>query len=400
MPTETKARRPHRSGSVRPMGRQWEGRFRPEKGPRVERLLGVRKEVDPDNGITETEAFTKLLKIMGTYEAPKTKSKVTFSEVVPKFKAHKEAKNREDTTMAAIDVAIRCHLEREFGPRYMDEIDSDDIEAWMAKELKKYSPKSVKNWRSVANSLWEFAVKKKMASVNVVAQTEAPYVPKNEKIDVMTWADIIAVRDAFPDTPMGRLNSLATLLACRCGLRESEVIALKWSEVMWDTGWLRVIEGHVRGKTKLPKGKKGRITPMPDIVKVALRDHFETTPFNAPDDLVLAHPVDGSELNASALNERFKEAVIESSIRPTELRRYKKRNGEYEMRDYVALSFHDCRHAWASWCLSNGQAPANVQKWGGWEDAKTMAIYDHFIPSGFEVDQLNAAVEREAAGTV
>jgi hypothetical protein len=27
-----------------------------------------------------------------------------------------------------------------------------------------------------------------------------------------------------------------------------------------------------------------------------------------------------------------------------------------------------------------------------------MAIYDHFIPSGFEVDQLNAAVEREMSG--
>lgn len=26
-----------------------------------------------------------------------------------------------------------------------------------------------------------------------------------------------------------------------------------------------------------------------------------------------------------------------------------------------------------------------------------MAIYDHFIPSGFEVDQLNAAAERESA---
>jgi hypothetical protein len=93
--------------------------------------------VDPDKGITETEAFAKLVRIMGTYEAPKSRSKVTFSAVVPKFKAHKEAKEREDTTMAAIDVAIRCHLEREFGSRYMDEIDSDDSEAWMAKELKK-----------------------------------------------------------------------------------------------------------------------------------------------------------------------------------------------------------------------------------------------------------------------
>jgi integrase len=400
MPTETKARRPHKSGSVRPMGRQWEGRFYPARGPRVEKLLGVRKEVDPEKGITKTEALEKLTKLMGTYEAPEPEGRITFSEFWPKFVAHKESKNRSTTTMTAIDVAIRCHLEPEFGSRYMDEITDDDFELWMAKELRRASPKSVKNWRSVANSIWAFAQKKKVVKTNVVALTEAPYIPKKEDIDVMTWTDIVAVRECFPDTPLGRLNSLATLVACRCGLRESEVIALRWRDVMWDTGWIRVVQGHVRGETKLPKGKKGRVTPLPRIVMEPLREHFETTQWNKPDDLVFGHPVDGSELNASALNERFKEAVIQSGIRPTELRRYKKRNGDYEMRDYVALSFHDCRHAWASWCLSNGQAPANVQKWGGWEDAKTMAIYDHFIPSGFEVDQLNAAVEREVGLSV
>lgn len=232
----------------------------------------------------------------------------------------------------------------------------------------------------------------------MVALTEAPYIPKKEDVDVMTWADIVAVRARFAATPMGRLDSLATLVACRCGLRESEFIALRWRDVMWETGWIRVIRGHVRGETKLPKGRKGRVTPLPKVVAEPLREHLEATQWNEPDDLVFGHPVEGTELNASALNERFKEAVVASGIRSTQLRRYKKRNGEFEMRDYVALSFHDCRHAWASWCLSNGQAPANVQKWGGWEDAKTMAIYDHFIPSGFEVDQLNAAAERELSG--
>jgi integrase len=211
----------------------------------------------------------------------------------------------------------------------------------------------------------------------------------------MTTADTTAVRDSCPDTTMGRLLNLTILVATRCGLRESEIIALRWRDVQWETSWIHVARGFVRGETKLPKGKKGRSTPMPEIVKVALYTWFKISKFNQPDDLVFGHPIDGSELNASALNERFKEAVVKGGIRPTEPRRYKKRNGDYEMRDYVALSFHDTRHAWASWCLMNGMQPRALQEFGGREDLKSLQIYSHFISTGFEVDLLNAAVERE-----
>ena len=384
---------------MRPKGRGWEGRFH-HKGKPKWVSLGVRKEVDPENGITETEAFEKLDQRRSAYEAPSPNGRITFSAFCPKFVAHKESKNRSTTTMKAIDVAIRVHLEPEFGSRYMADITSDDFEDWMAKELKTASPKSVKNWRSVANSIWAFALKRKVVKENVVAQTEAPYVPRKEDIDVMTTADIAAVRDAFEDTQMGRLMNLVVLVATRCGLRESEIIALRWKDIRWKTGWIHVVQGHVRGETKLPKGKKGRVTPLPDIVKEALLAHYGTTPRDRPDDLVFGHPVDGAELDASSLNERFKEAVIRSGIRPVEMRPYKQRDGSYREEPYVALSFHDCRHAWCTWCISNGMPSALVMKWGGWEDPQTMAIYEHWRPAGFEVDLMNAVIEREAGGVV
>jgi integrase len=394
MPAKVKARRPDQTGSIRPMGRQWEGRFHHKRKPKSV-SLGVRKEVDPEKGITESEALEKLARHMATYEAPSADGRETFSAIWPRFVAHKESKNRSKTTMSAIDIAIRVHLEPEFGPRYMDAITSDDIEEWMAKELKTASPKSVKNWRSVANSIWDFALKKKAVGENVVAQTEAPYVPRKEDVDVMSTKDIDAVRAAVPGTELGRQLSVIVLVATRCGLRESEIIALRWRDVRWQTGWIHVVQGHVRGETKLPKGKKGRVTPMPDIVKVPLLALMEATPWDRPDDLVFAHPVDGSELSASSLNERFKDAVVASGIRPVEMRPYKQRDGSFKPEPYVSLSFHDTRHAWCTWCISNGIPPALVMKWGGWENPETMAIYEHWRPAGFEVDMLNAAVERE-----
>lgn len=83
----------------------------------------------------------------------------------------------------------------------------------------------------------------------------------------MATVDIAAVRAAFPSTPMGRLMDLIVLVATRCGLRESEIIALRWRDVQWEGGWIHVVQGYVRGETKLPKGKRGRSTPMPAIVK-------------------------------------------------------------------------------------------------------------------------------------
>jgi len=294
MPAKRKARRPQKrpdkTGTVRPIGRQWEGRFR-HKGKQLSVSLGLRKEVDPEKGITEAQALEKLARHAATYEAPDPNARITLSAFSPKFVAHKESKNRSTTTMTAIDVATRVHLEPELGDRYMDAITADDIERWMTKELKRgASPKSVKNWRSVANSIWAFAVKKKVVKENVVAQTEAPYVPRKEDVDVMTTADIASVRANFPDTAMGRLLSLAVLVAARCGLRESEIIALRWRDIQWKTGWIHVVKGRVRGETKLPKGKKGRVTPLPDIVIEALLPHQETTPWAKPDDLVFGHP--------------------------------------------------------------------------------------------------------------
>jgi integrase len=145
----------------------------------------------------------------------------------------------------------------------------------------------------------------------------------------MTTADIAAVRDAFADTPMGRSMDLIVLVATRCGPRESELIALRWRDVGWETGWIHVVRAHVRGETRLPKGRKGRPTPMPEIVEIPLRAWHLTTPFDRPDDLVFGDPLDGSELSASSLNELFKQAVVESGIRPVEMRRYKQRDGSY-----------------------------------------------------------------------
>jgi integrase len=343
------------------------------------------------------QAFERLDAYRATYEGPIPGGKTTFSAFWPAFVAHKESKNRSRTTMTAIDVAIRVHLEPEFGGRPMSEITADDLEGWMARELETACPKSVKNWRAVANSIWRYATRRQVVKENVVAQTEASYVPRNEDVDVMTTADIAAVRDAFADTPMGRSMDLIVLVATRCGPRESELIALRWRDVGWETGWIHVVRAHVRGETRLPKGRKGRPTPMPEIVEIPLRAWHLTTPFDRPDDLVFGDPLDGSELSASSLNELFKQAVVESGIRPVEMRRYKQRDGSYKERPYVELTFHDTRHAWASWCLSNGMPPTAVMRWGGWEDARTMSVYEHFIPSGFEVELLDAAVRREAA---
>lgn len=120
MPVKSKLRRPPRYRFRASEGRCWEGRFHHKGRPRSVGL-GLRMDADPDHGI-----FKKLDQLRSTYEGPSPRT--TLSHFWPLFLTHERSKNRAKTTLTAIDVAIRVHLEPEFGQRFMADVTVDDFE--------------------------------------------------------------------------------------------------------------------------------------------------------------------------------------------------------------------------------------------------------------------------------
>jgi integrase len=178
----------------------------------------------------------------------------------------------------------------------------------------------------------------------------------------------------FLETARGDRFEGAYVVALHCGLREGEILGLKWSDVDLNTGTLQVrrtlSEARVGQRFEPPKNDKGRnVRLTPQAVK-ALRTHLgrqleeieRSGDLYQDQGLVFPSRV-GTPMNAKNL--------IARSFKPL-----LKRAGLPDIR------FHDLRHTFATLMLQNGEYPKVVQEMLGHATiAITMDTYSHVLPN-------------------
>lgn len=146
-----------------------------------------------------------------------------------------------------------------------------------------------------------------------------------------------------------------------CGLRQGELIALRWQDVDFGVGVIRVRRSFTRGQFGTPKSRRSsRAVPMPGRVAAELESHLGRSAYTADSDLVLCHPDTGNPYDASKLRKRFKSAVAAAGIRP--------------------IRFHDLRHTFGTQMAAAGAPLRHIQEWMGHRDYKTTLIYADYAP--------------------
>ena len=157
-------------------------------------------------------------------------------------------------------------------------------------------------------------------------------------------------------------------------MRRGEAIGLRWKDVDFDHGRLRVVQTitQTRGKVTIgePKTKSGRRSiALDDATVSVLRDHRKAMlegrmlvgPDFADEGLVFHQP-DGACLRPDAVSAQF-------------LRRVERYGLE-------RLTLHGLRHTWATLALEEGIHPRVVQERLGHSTiAITLGIYSHVSPT-------------------
>jgi integrase len=392
MPGKGNTKRPRGTGTVRPKRNGWEGRFRVDGSPKqIPVSLGTRKDVDRVKGITKAEALKKLQKVIATYEPPVKGDKPTFGESL----------DLGANSLANIERDIRVHLKPQWENRVAESITAEERQRLQAKLRNKLADKTVRNIMSTLFSICEYGViKLKVLPSNECRDVEKLKARSSKTgLIVLSTAELDEIRAGFPDTPLGRQDALMVLVAARAGLRQGELVSVRWRNIDFDGGMIRIVTSfeRVTRSHKAPKSHEARALPLAQEVHDPLYEHFKQSRLNRPDDLVFPHPDTGRELDGSALNDRFKAAVVAASIRPHEYetRKRKMTSGKYKEMTYTPITWHDLRHAFGTFLAASGLPGSTREKWCGWADKKTMAIYDHYAPGGFELDQLNQAISRD-----
>ena len=162
-------------------------------------------------------------------------------------------------------------------------------------------------------------------------------------------------------------------VAAFTGLRQGELLALRWADVDFVDGLLHVRRNFTGGIEKVPKGKRVRSVPMMPAVIDVLAGLKERREFAADADLVFSRA--GGHVNHDDLRRRYYAAV-----EPAGLRR---------------LRFHDLRHAFGSAAITKLD-PHAVQSYMGHQHYTTTQRYLHHRPRWDDAAKL---AEAFAAGT-
>lgn len=371
------SRRSYGSGSLFPQidktgVESWYGRWY-IGGEQVQRKIGPKRQRGSQEGLTKAQAERELRRRMRT-ERPVLRSRLTLDDAAQRYLEHLEhVLEREPTTLGDYRSMVRRHFKPFFGQRPVEKIGSDWISRYIAeKKQEGLATKTISNHLTFLHGLFGFAVKKGWMTSNPVASVDRPRAKGGDPdIRFLDLEELEALLRVKRDDYMGPTESALYLTAAMTGLRQGELVALRWIDIDWQAGRIRVRRSYTRQRYGTPKGRRSsRSVPMTDRVGGALERHYKLSVFHDDEDLVFCHPLTGHALDASRLRRRYKKALQAAALRP--------------------IRFHDLRHTFGTHCAAAGVPMRTLQEWMGHRDIKTTLIYADYAPS----DQENAMVEK------
>jgi integrase len=159
-------------------------------------------------------------------------------------------------------------------------------------------------------------------------------------------------------------------VAAYAGLRQGELLALRWRDVDFAGSALTIARAMSAGVESSTKSGRVRRVPLADQAAAALDRMSRREHFTSRDELVFCN-VFGRPLDGSALRRRYKRAQGVASVRP--------------------LRFHDLRHTFGSLLAARGVDVVTIQKAMGHSALSTTSRYLHARPASEQAQAFTAA---------
>lgn len=338
----------------------------------------------------------------GTYvdiRAGKTK----FGPYASKWLA---ARHVERTTSDRDAGIMRNHVLPRWGSVPLARIEHSEVQGWVSELASRLSPATVGECFRMTSSVLRSAVRDRLIGFNPCDDVRLPKRRKRDTDDqVLTRAELGQLLPALPD----RYRAVVGLSA-GTGLRWGECLGLRWECVDLDEGLVHVVRvttevnGHVAAKP-YPKSRAGRrVVPIPPFLAGLLRAHKDRFASGAAGELFTNSAggplrrsmfrrrvwrpalVDAGLLGKVICDDGFRAEWQDESGIPRSERFGGYRRAIKHVADHAAggVRFHDLRHSYATWLVSDGVPVNVVQRLMGHEKASTtLDRYTH-VPRGWD----------------
>lgn len=263
---------------------------------------------------------------------------------------------------------VRLYISPALGQMSMEKVKPHHIAAFYRKQLDHLSPSSVRRLHALLRRSFSVAMKWGVIATNPVLQVDAPPLQHFE-IDPLRVDELRTLLRTSAGTTM----HVRWLIAATLGLRQGEVLGLRWSDIDLDVGQLRVrqslqYQGGVLSLVQPKTPRSRRTVPLPNAVVDALRTHERSQ----------------AETRATA-GEAWQERGFVFATRtggPIHPRNdYRSFRALLTKAGLRRVRLHDLRHTAASLLLEQGVHPRVVMEiLGHSQISLTMNTYSHVVP--------------------
>ncbi len=343
----------------------------PRTGKRKQQWVSV-KGTKKDAEKRLSELFHQL--DTGTFMRP---TKTTLAEYLERWLKDYAWPNLAPRTAEGYETIVRQHLIPKLGNLSLTQLRPEHLQKYYSEMLSigrcdrpgGLSAQTVRHHHTALHKALQTAVEWGLLNRNVA---DAIKPPRTQRPEMKTWDedDITRFLEAAKETPYHCLFYLALFT----GMRRSELLGLKWSDVDLILGEASVTRSlhHLRDGSivfRSPKTAKGRRTvALPPSATLLLKEHRERQKLeqamlgvlSGDDDLVFSH-LDGKPLRPNTITRAWTILADRAGVK--------------------VIRLHDARHTHASLMLKQGIHPKIVQeRLGHATIAVTLDTYSHVAP--------------------
>ena len=263
------------------------------------------------------------------------------------------------STRRTYDAWLRNHIIPKWGECQITDVQARPAELWL--ESLNLTPRSRAAVRGLLRILWDYAMwrgdvatqRNPMELVTIKGASKRTSKPRSLTVDEFQRF-VHHLREPFR----------TVCLVCVCfGLRISEALALKWSDVDWLNCTLSVQRGIVRQRVDDVKTETShKAITITETMIEALKTWKQTTQFSAQEDWIFASPSQLGRLpwSADSVNDAYKKAASAATV--------------------AHVSTHSMRHTYRSWLDAVGTPIAVQQKLMRHADIRTtMNVYGDVV---------------------
>lgn len=346
----------------------WQARYR-EPGGR-QRKKSFRRKVDAERFITSLEAD----KLRGSYIDPDA-GKISLRAYAEQWLA---AQTFGESTYVATELRLRVHVLPTLGALELRAIKPLTVQRWVA-SLDKWAPTYQRVIFGTLSAVLSAAVDDELIARNPckVNSVRQPALP-TRKVIPWTLEQLHAVHNQLPER-----FAIAATLGAGLGLRQGETFGIGVEDIDFERRVVLVrrqvkVQADNRLIFALPKGRKTREVPLPEVVADELTAHIQrfppvtvTLPYEtragAPTSVALILTTrERGAINRNYWNARVWKPALRRARVPTT-----RDNGT-----------HALRHMYGSLLLDRGESIRAVSAYLGHADPGfTLRVYTHLMPS-------------------